>query len=157
VKLTLAEAETILALVLNRGDHLGKALSVAIVDAGGHLITVKRSDGARALTPSIAIAKAYSAAIMERPTNMLYDWANSNPGFFAQLSQMAAHPIVATEGGVTIKRDGEILGGLGVSGGTPAEDQQACEDVLTELGYELVFAVWGKAAWGENAAGGNRG
>ncbi|MEV6300518.1 heme-binding protein [Actinoplanes sp. NPDC051861] len=143
-KLTLTEAETILTGTLERGERLGKALSVAVVDAGGHLIAVKRSDGARALTPSIAIAKAYSAAIMERPTNMLYDWAQSNPGFFAQLSQMATHPIVATEGGVTIKRDGEILGGLGVSGGTPAEDQQACEEVLKELGYELVFSAWGK-------------
>ncbi|MBB2943935.1 uncharacterized protein GlcG (DUF336 family) [Actinoplanes lutulentus] len=143
-RLSLTAAEEILAGVLVRGDQLGKALSVAIVDAGGHLISVKRSDGARALTPSIAIAKAYSAAIMERPTNMLYDWAQSNPGFFAQLSTMAAHPIVATEGGVTIKRDGEILGGLGVSGGTPAEDQQACEEVLKELGYELIFAAWGK-------------
>ncbi|MEV6350135.1 heme-binding protein [Actinoplanes sp. NPDC051851] len=143
-RLTLAAAEEILAGVLKRGEHLGKALSVAVVDAGGHLIAVKRSDGARALTPSIAIAKAYSAAIMERPTNMLYDWANSNPGFFAQLSAMASHPIVATEGGVTVKRDGEILGGLGVSGGTPAEDQAACEEVLAELGYELVFAAWGK-------------
>ncbi|MEU4557654.1 heme-binding protein [Actinoplanes sp. NPDC023936] len=145
MKLSLSDAEAILAAVLTRGDQLGKALSVAIVDAGGHLISVKRSDGARALTPSIAIAKAYSAAIMERPTNMLYDWAQSNPGFFAQLSTMAAHPIVATEGGVTIKRDGEILGGLGVSGGTPAEDQQACEEVLKELGYELIFAAWGKS------------
>ncbi|MFC7531101.1 heme-binding protein [Actinoplanes sp. GCM10030250] len=138
-KLTLSEAEAILAGTLRRGEQLGKALSVAIVDAGGHLISAKRSDGARALTPSIAIAKAYSAAIMERPTNMLRDWAQSNPGFFAQLSEMAAHPIVATEGGVTIKRNGEILGGLGVSGGTPAEDQQACEEALSELGYDLVF------------------
>ncbi|BBH71109.1 hypothetical protein ACTI_77940 [Actinoplanes sp. OR16] len=148
MKLTLAEAEEILAGVLSRGTAIGKALSVAIVDAGGHLISVKRSDGARALTPSIAIAKAYSAAIMERPTNMLHDWAQSNPGFFAQLSSMAAHPIVATEGGVTVKRDGEILGGLGVSGGTPAEDQQACEEVLKERGYELVFAAWGRSSGG---------
>ena len=136
-KLTLSEAEAILAGALQRGEQLGKAFSVAVVDAGGHLISVKRSDGARALTPSIAIAKAYSAAIMERPTNMLHDWAQSNPAFFAQLSQMASHPIVATEGGVTIRRDGEFLGGLGVSGGTPAEDQQACEEALVQLGYEL--------------------
>jgi uncharacterized protein GlcG (DUF336 family) len=139
-KLTLAEAEAILAGTLDRGELQGTALSVAIVDAGGHLIAAKRADGARALTPSIAIAKAYSAAIMERPTNMLQEWAQDNPGFFAQLSQMAGHPIVAAEGGVTVKRDGEVLGGLGVSGGTPEQDQQACEEALKELGYELVFS-----------------
>ncbi len=143
MKLTLQEAEQIIEAVLKQGQSLGKALSVAVVDEGGFLKSVKRADGARPLTPSIALAKAYSAAVMERPTTMLKDWANSNPGFFAQLSTMGTHPIVATEGGVTIKRDGQILGGLGVSGGTPAEDQQACDDVLAALGYELEFRAWG--------------
>ena len=44
-KLTLAEAEEILSGTLRRGEALGKAFSVAIVDAGGHLIAAKRSDG----------------------------------------------------------------------------------------------------------------
>ena len=135
-ELSLAEAEAILTGTLERGERLGTALSAAIVDAGGHLIAAKRSDGARTLTPSLAIAKAYSAAITERPENLLHDWARSNPAFFAQLSQMATDPDEAAEGGVTIRRDGRILGGLGVSGGTAAEEQRACEEVLKELGYE---------------------
>src|SRR6266700_4466405 len=109
MKLTLEEAERIIEAALKAGQGLGKALSVAVVDAGGFLKSVKRSDGARPLTPSIAIAKAYSSAVMERPTNMLKAWAESNPGFFATLSTMGSQPIVATDGGVTIKRDGEIL------------------------------------------------
>jgi len=56
---------------------------------------------------------------------------------------MGAHPIVATEGGVTIKRDGEILGGLGVAGGTGDEDQEIADEVLAALGYELEFQAWG--------------
>jgi len=145
MKLTLIQAEEIVAAALKHGQSLGKALSVAVVDAGGFLLLVKRSDGARPLTPNIAIAKAYSAAVMERPTKMLRAWADSNPTFFAQLSQMGAQPIVATEGGVTVKRDGEILGGLGVSGGTGEEDQQVCDEVLGALGYELQFQAWGGA------------
>ena len=50
---------------------------------------------------------------------------------------MGHRPIVATKGGVTIKRDGTILGGLGVSGGSPDADQRVCEDVLTAAGFEL--------------------
>ncbi|MBW8481213.1 GlcG/HbpS family heme-binding protein [Actinomadura parmotrematis] len=145
MKLTLDEAERIVDAALKAGEGLGKALSVAVVDAGGFLRTVKRSDGARPLTPNIAISKAYSSAVMERPTKMLKAWAEGNPAFFASLSQHAAQPIVATDGGVTIKRGGEILGGLGISGGTAEEDQQVCEEVLGGLGYELSFQAWGGA------------
>jgi uncharacterized protein GlcG (DUF336 family) len=143
MSITLADAEQIAAAAFEHGARIGKALSVAVVDAGGFLILVKRGDGGRPLTPRIAIAKAFSAAVMQRPTVMLKDWAESNPGFFAQLSTMADQPIVATEGGVTIKRGGVIIGGLGISGGTGAEDQQICEQVLSALGYELQFQAWG--------------
>ncbi|MEU4241693.1 heme-binding protein [Actinoplanes sp. NPDC026619] len=142
-KLTLADADEIVEACQKAGTGLGKALSIAVVDAGGFLLCVKRSDGARPLTPNIAIAKAYSSAVMERPTRMLKAWAESNPGFFASLSTMGAQPIVATEGGVTIKRDGEVIGGLGISGGTGEEDQQVCDEVLGALGYELQFQAWG--------------
>ena len=144
--ITAAEAEAIVAAALERGAAIGKAFSVAVVDSGGFTVLVKRSDGARPLTPGIATAKAYSAAVMQRPTRMLQGWSESNPVFFAQLSQLAAQPIVATEGGVTIKRDGVILGGLGVSGGTGQEDQRVCDDVLAALGYQLEFPAWGQPA-----------
>jgi uncharacterized protein GlcG (DUF336 family) len=145
MNITLADAQQIVAAASAHGAQIGKALSIAVVDAGGFLVLVQRGDGARPLTPRIAIAKAFSAAVMQRPTVMLKDWAESNPGFFAQLSNMADQPIVATEGGVTIKRAGTIIGGLGVSGGTGAEDQQICEQVLAALGYELQFQAWGGA------------
>ncbi|CAL9619981.1 hypothetical protein SUDANB121_05844 [Nocardiopsis dassonvillei] len=143
--LTLDQAEEIVTAALKGGQAIGKAFSVAVVDSGGFPLVIKRSDGARPLTPDIALTKAYSAAVMQRPTRMLKPWAESNPGFFAQLSTMGAHSIVATEGGVTIKRDGEILGGLGISGGTGEEDQRICDDVLGTLGYELEFPAWAGA------------
>jgi uncharacterized protein GlcG (DUF336 family) len=154
MKLTISEAEEIVAAALKNGQGIGKALSIAVVDAGGFLLLVKRSDGARPLTPNIAISKAYTSAVMERPTHMLKPWAESNPGFFAQLSTMGSQPIVATDGGVTIKRDGEILGGLGISGGTAAEDQRVCDEVLGALGYELEFQAWGGAKQAGETSGG---
>ncbi|MDX6341854.1 MAG: hypothetical protein QOH87_1992, partial [Trebonia sp.] len=105
---------------------LGKALSIAVVDYGGFVVLVERMDGARPMTPSIALSKAYSAAVMQRPTSMLEGWRNSDPVFFTQVGRMGQHPIVATKGGFTLKRDGEIVGGLGISGGSPDEDQKVC-------------------------------
>ena len=122
--------------------EIGKALSIAVVDYGGFVVLVERMDGARPMTPSIALSKAYSAAVMQRPTYMLENWRNSDPVFFTQVGRMGQHPIVATKGGYTIKRDGEILGGLGISGGSPDEDQKICEDVLRAAGFDLDFPEW---------------
>ncbi|MFD8006798.1 GlcG/HbpS family heme-binding protein [Streptomyces mirabilis] len=145
--LTLDAAEEIVDAALKRARSLGKAVSVAVVDAGGFVVSVRRSDGARPLTPDIARAKAYTAAVMQRPGKMLKKWQESQPVFFSQLSQLpgAALPIMAAEGSVTIKKDGEVIGGLGIAGGTADEDQQVADDVLESLGYELEFAAWGVA------------
>ncbi|MEV6170924.1 heme-binding protein [Streptomyces sp. NPDC051954] len=143
----LDAAEEIIDAAVKRARSVGKAVSVAVVDAGGFPVAIRRSDGARPLTPDIARAKAYTAAVMQRPGKMLKKWQESQPVFFAQLSQLpgAALPIMATEGSVTIKKDGEIIGGLGIAGGTADEDQQIADDVLQSLGYELEFAAWGGA------------
>lgn len=141
--LGLQQARQLIALAQEHASEYGKAITVAVVDTGGFLIAIERQDGARPLTPSIATSKAYSAAVMQRPTNMLKGWSESEPVFFSQVARMGMQPIVATEGGVTIKRDGEPLGGIGVSGGRPEEDQAICEAALTAAGFELTFDSWG--------------
>jgi uncharacterized protein GlcG (DUF336 family) len=126
-------------------EGLGKALSVAVVDYGGFPILLERMDGARPMTPSIALAKAYSAAVMQRPTRMLEQWRNSDPVFFTQVGRMGHHPIVATMGGYTLKRGELILGGIGVSGGSPQEDEQICEQVVSGAGFSTEFPAWAGA------------
>jgi uncharacterized protein GlcG (DUF336 family) len=145
--LTLDAADAIVDAALKHAQSAGKAVSVAVVDAGGFVVSVRRADGARPLTPDIARAKAYTAAVMQRPGKMLKKWQETQPVFFSQLSQLpgAALPIMATEGSVTIKKDGEIIGGLGIAGGTAEEDQRIADEVLESLGYELEFAAWGVA------------
>jgi uncharacterized protein GlcG (DUF336 family) len=140
--LPFADARALVDGARAKGLELGKALSIAVVDYGGFVVLVERMDGARPMTPSIALSKAYSAAVMQRPTYMLEGWRNSDPVFFTQVGRMGQHPIVATKGGFTIKRDGVIIGGLGVSGGSPDEDQRIAEDVLRENGFELEFPEW---------------
>ncbi|GAA1688346.1 hypothetical protein GCM10009830_39920 [Glycomyces endophyticus] len=141
---TLQQAEDLTDAALKAGAALGKALSVAVVDEGGYTVLVKRADGARPITPQIAQAKAYSAAVMERPSAQLRNWADSNPVFFNQVAQMGHQPIVPTEGGIPVKLDGRLIGGLGISGGTPDEDERIARETLAGLGYELDFAAWGQ-------------
>jgi uncharacterized protein GlcG (DUF336 family) len=142
--LTHKDAKILVAAAQKQAEAIGKPITVTVVDSGGFIVVTERMDGARPLTPSIAAAKAYTAAVMQRPTNMLKQWCKTQPEFFAQVSTMGHLPIVATDGGVTIRRDGTLLGGLGISGGTGEEDQQICEAALGELGYDLNFEEWNR-------------
>jgi uncharacterized protein GlcG (DUF336 family) len=139
MNVSLAEAKQIVDAARDSALKLNKPLTIAVVDTGGFIVALERMDGARPLQPDIATAKAYTAAIMQRPGNMLKDWEKSQPGFFAQVARMGQHPIVATEGSIPIKRQGELIGGLGVAGGTGPEDHQVCEEILRALGYDLQF------------------
>jgi uncharacterized protein GlcG (DUF336 family) len=143
MNIALPDAKELMRHAQERAAEFNKAFSIAIVDFGGFLVLLERQDGARPMTPSIALSKAYSAAVMQRPTKMLKVWAESEPVFFSQVARMGMQPIVASEGGVTIKRDGEIIGGIGVSGGRAEEDQTVCDEALTAAGYELEFEAWG--------------
>jgi uncharacterized protein GlcG (DUF336 family) len=138
----LAEAKALVAAAQRKAVEIGKPVTITVVDTGGFSVVSERMDGARPLTPSIAIAKAYTAAVMQRPTRMLKGWCDSQPTFFAQVSRMGHQPIVATDGGVTIKRNGDILGGLGVAGGTGEDDQVIAESALRDCAFELEFAEW---------------
>ena len=138
MNISVTDAKKIIEAARKFAVELNKPITVAVVDSGGFLVALERMDGARPLQPSIATAKAYTAAIMQRPAAMLKGWAESQPGFFAQVSRMGHQPIVATEGGIPIKR-GELIGGLGIAGGTGEEDEQLCRKTLTELGYDLAF------------------
>jgi uncharacterized protein GlcG (DUF336 family) len=142
MSLPFADARALADDARARALELGKALSIAVVDYGGFVVLIERMDRARPMTPDIALSKAYSAAVMQRPTEMLENWRDSDPVFFTQVGRMGQHPIVATKGGYTLKRDGTIVGGIGISGGSPDEDQKICEDVLRAAGFELDFPRW---------------
>ena len=143
--LAFSEARTLVDGARAQAAELGKALSIAVVDYGGFVVLIERMDGARPMTPDIALSKAYSAAVMQRPTEMLENWRNSDPVFFTQVGRMGQRPIVATKGGYTLKRAGEVLGGIGISGGSPDEDQRICADVVRSAGFDLDFPQWAGA------------
>jgi len=138
-RLTHEGARKIVAVAIEQARAAKIMISCCVVDAGGHIVALERMDGARAHTPQICMAKAYTAVVMERPSSMLHQWASGEPVYFNQVARMGHQPVVATQGGIPIKKNGEIIGGLGVGGGTAEDDQKICEEALKELGYELDF------------------
>lgn len=104
---------------------------IAIVDDGGHLLYLQRLDGTQAASGETAILKARTAALFKRPTKALEDAVTS--GRVALLSLPHATPL---EGGLPIDHQGDIIGAIGVSGATSAQDAQVAKagtDTLATL------------------------
>ena len=116
--ITLAQAEAVADVTLGRGREMGAApLTVAVLDAGGHLVALKRADGSGILRPEIAVAKAYGALGMGLSSRELGRRAEKQPAFFAALTSVAGGRLAPAAGGVLIySEQGVLVGAVGVSG-----------------------------------------
>ena len=108
----------------------GWAVTIAIVDDGGHLLHLQRLDGAAPISAHIGAAKAKSAALGRRDTKGYEDMINQ--GRYAFLSVPEVDGLL--EGGVPIMKDGQCLGAVGVSGVTSTEDAQVARAGANALG-----------------------
>ncbi len=106
------------------------AVTIAIVDAGGHLLWLQRLDGAPAISAHIAPAKAHTAALGRRESKVYEDVING--GRYSFLSAPAIQGML--EGGVPIMKDGECIGAIGVSGVKSNEDVQIGRAGLAAIG-----------------------
>jgi uncharacterized protein GlcG (DUF336 family) len=131
--LMLKTAERLIAGSEAKAREFGINVTTAVVDSAGFVVQMRRMDGTRPLTTHIAHSKAYTAAIMKRPARDLLHWAESEPVYFGQVARMGHLPIVATQGGMPVRPGSEIVGGIGVSGGTPDQDQACCEAALVAI------------------------
>lgn len=132
--LNIETAEKILTAARAKASELKVPMSFAIVDAGGYLIALLRMDGAAVLTPSIAHSKAYTAATLRRTSAEVGALAESRPHFFASIAHIGAVPLIAGGGGLPIRQGGEVVGGIGASGGTPDQDVECAQAGLTAAG-----------------------
>jgi uncharacterized protein GlcG (DUF336 family) len=124
--LNLEQASLIMENALAKGRKIGSPpLTVAVLDAGGHLKALKREDGAGILRPDIAIGKAWGALGMGFGTRELAQRANQMPIFFGSLAAMSQGKMVPVPGGVLIRSpSGEIVGAVGISGDTSERDEE---------------------------------
>ncbi len=123
--LTLAAASTIVDVALSEGRARGyHPLTVAVLDAGGHLVVLKREDKSSLLRPQIATAKAWGVLGMGFGGRELDRRAQKAPAFFNVLSDLADGRMVPVPGGVLIRNaGGDIVGSVGISGDTSVNDE----------------------------------
>lgn len=123
--LTLAQASTIVDTALKVGrEKKFQSLSVAVLDAGGHLVAFKREDKSGILRFDIAFGKAWGALGMGFGSRTLYERAEKTPTFFHMLAAASGGRIVTVPGGVLIRdAGGDIVGAAGISGDTSDNDE----------------------------------
>ena len=124
--LTLADARSIIAAAEARAEEIGQPMNIAVVDAGGNLISHVRMDGAWLGSIDISINKAFTSRAFDIQTKDLGD--NSQPGNqFYGIHASNNGRIMIFAGGVPLSRDGQVVGAIGVSGGSGEQDQTVAE------------------------------
>ena len=128
--LELADIQAIATAAQAEAQRNQWAVSIAIVDAGGHLLHFQRLDGAPPISSHIAPAKAHTAALGCRESKVYEDVING--GRYSFLSAPTVQGLL--EGGVPIMKDGQCIGAVGVSGVKSSEDAQVAKAGIAALG-----------------------
>jgi glc operon protein GlcG len=127
--LTLAAAQHIAQAARAEAIKNGWKMVICIVDDGGHLIYLERMDGAQLGSVQIAQDKARSAVLFKRPSKALEEAVAGGRSVIMKLT--GAIPV---EGGVPIMVEGELIGAIGVSGASSAQDGQVAAAGVAALG-----------------------
>ena len=151
LKLELKEARHIVNAALRKAAEIGVLETVCVVDEGGYPLVLERMDGARITGPQIAWNKAFTAAGHKRSTHLFNTPPNGpalpgNEAFGIQLSFEGKFAIFV--GGFPIVVDGEVIGGVGLSGGNGEQDTacglaalEALRDRLAADGLTVTVAA----------------
>lgn len=123
--ITLSQASTIVDAALKKArDSRLAPLTVAVLDAGGHLVAFKREDKSGILRFDIAFGKAWGALGMGLASRTLASRAAKTPQFFTMLAAASGGRMVTNPGGVLIRdADNNIIGACGISGDTSDKDE----------------------------------
>ena len=103
--------------------EVGKPVSVAIVDAGGTLVSLERLSDAPSATVLVAEGKAVASAVMGRDSGRLEAMAESLPSIINSLMMRYGGRFVPAQGGVVLRQGSSVIGAVGVSGATSEEDE----------------------------------
>lgn len=131
--LTLEAAKLMAAAAEATAERNGWKVVIAVADDGGHALLVHRIDGTQSSSVPTAMGKARSAVAYKRPTRILEEMINK--GRFSFLS--AGGDPVALQGGLPIEIDGQLVGGIGVSGVKASDDEIVAQAGLDALRQAL--------------------
>jgi uncharacterized protein GlcG (DUF336 family) len=124
--ITLEDARRVISAAEEKAEEIGQPMDIAVVDAGGNLKAHVRMDGAFIGSISVSINKAYTAIAFQMETKDLAPQTQSDQPLFG-LSDAHGGRLVIFAGGIPLRRDGEIVGAIGVSTGAVEQDQEVAE------------------------------
>jgi glc operon protein GlcG len=116
--LDIKGADAVMAAAEDEAVRNGYRVVIAIVDAWGHLLQLRRTENAQAASGQVAIDKARTAAIFVRPSRVIEEQVSSG-----RLGALALHGAVALTGGIPLLAGDEVIGAIGTSGETPDQDE----------------------------------
>ncbi|HEX5842007.1 MAG TPA: heme-binding protein [Pseudomonas sp.] len=134
--LNLSIATTISNRALAVGREIKAApLTVVVLDAGGHMISLQREDGASLLRPQIAIGKAWGALALGKGSRLIAADAQQRPAFIGAVNNLADGNLVPAPGGVLIRdAQGAVIGAIGITGDTSDIDEQCAINAVESVG-----------------------
>jgi uncharacterized protein GlcG (DUF336 family) len=128
--ITLEQAKKVLAGAEAEAKKNSWNMVIVVMDSGGNLVALERMDGAQLGSVEVARDKAYSAVAFRRPTKAFDDALAQGGANLRILRLTGASPI---EGGIPIVADGKVIGSVGASGGTSAQDAQVARAGIDNL------------------------
>jgi uncharacterized protein GlcG (DUF336 family) len=132
-KLTLQNAQDMIMKAKRKAEQMNVKVSLFVVDSSGVPIAFARMDGADIHTADVARAKAYTAVAYSKNTWDLIDEMKNNPLDANGLMQVGRGNVVFLGGGVLAKKDGEIIGAIGISGAEADQDHACGLEAVSQL------------------------
>jgi uncharacterized protein GlcG (DUF336 family) len=123
---TLNDARRVIAAAEKKAAEIGQPMNVAVADAGGNLVAHVRMDGAWLGSIDISIKKAFTSRAFDIATKDLAEHSQSGGQFFGIHASNGGR-IMIFAGGIPLKRDGKVVGAVGVSGGSGEQDHAVAE------------------------------
>ena len=135
--ISLAQANAIIDVTLAKAAEMGlKPLTVAVLDAGGHLKALARQDGTSTIRPELAQGKARGAIAMGLGSRALFNRAQEQPFFIQSINALCNGSLVPVPGGVLVRdASGTILGAVGVTGDTSDNDETCAVTAIESAGF----------------------
>src|SRR5687767_11741121 len=123
---TLEAARRVITAAEKKAAEIGQPMNIAVVDAGGNLLAHVRMDGAWIGSVDISIKKAWTSRAFDIATRDLAEHSQSGGQFFG-INASNDGKVMIFAGGIPIKKDGQVVGAIGVSGGSGEQDHAVAE------------------------------
>jgi len=131
-RLDLADAGALLDGARAKAAEIGVPMCIAITDEGGNLVAFQRMDGGKVTSITIAIDKAFTAAGAKKATHEYGEVSQPGKPVYGIASAIGGR-LMVVGGGLPVVVDGDVVGGIGVSSGTPAQDREVAQAGIDEF------------------------